>query len=76
MNKERLTVVLDPEVRKKIKIKAAEKNITVSEIVEQYIKSMLEKEDLKEDIALFKIAGEREKTFNQKKPLSHDEVWS
>ncbi len=46
MNKERLTVVLDPEIRRKIKIKAAEKDVTVSEIVEKYLKNMLEKEDL------------------------------
>ncbi len=75
MNKERLTVVLDPEIRRKIKIKAAEKDVTVSEIVEKYLKNMLEKEDLEEDKALIKFAEGREKTYSKKDFLSHDEVW-
>lgn len=75
MNKERLTVVLDPEIRRKIKIKAAEKDVTVSEIVEKYLINMLEKEDLEEDKALAKFARGREKTYSKKDSLSHDEVW-
>ena len=75
MNKERLTVVLDPEIRRKIKIKAAEKDVTVSEIVEKYLKNMLEKDDLEEDEALIKFAEKREKTYSKKESLSHDEVW-
>jgi plasmid stability protein len=75
MDKERLTVVLDPEIRKKIKIKAAEKDVTVSEIVEKYLRNMLEKEELEEDEALIKFAKGREKTFSKKESLSHDEVW-
>ena len=75
MNKERLTVVLDPEIRRKIKIKAAEKDVTVSEIVEKYLKNMLEKDELEEDKALIKFAEGREKTYSKKESLSHDEVW-
>ena len=75
MNKERLTVVLDPEIRRKIKIKAAEKDVTVSEIVEEYLKNMLEKEDLEEDRALIKFAEGREKTYSKKESQSHDEIW-
>jgi hypothetical protein len=75
MNKERLTVVLDTEIRKKIKIKAAERDVTVSKIVEEYLKSMLEKEELEEDIALIKLAEERGKTFSKKESLTHDEIW-
>jgi hypothetical protein len=62
MKKERLTVVLNPELRKRLKIKAAERDVTVSEVVEGYLKNMLEKEELEEDIALSKFAEEREKT--------------
>ena len=75
MNKERLTVVLDPEIRRKIKIKAAEKDVTVSEIVEEYLKNMLEKEDLEEDKALIEFAEGREKTYSKKESQSHDEIW-
>jgi len=75
MNKERLTVVLDPEVRKKIKIKAIERNMTVSEVVEEYVREIIEKEELDEDIALTKFAEEREKTFTQKESLTHEEIW-
>ena len=55
MKKERLTVVLDPEVRKKIKIKAIERNITVSEVVEECVRGVIEKEELEEDTALIKF---------------------
>ncbi|MFC2144918.1 DUF6364 family protein [Actinomycetota bacterium] len=75
MNKERLTVVLNPEIRRKIKIKAAEKDVTVSEIVEEYLKNMLEKEDLEEDRALIEFAKGREKIYSKKESLSHDEIW-
>ncbi|MBM3710158.1 MAG: hypothetical protein FJW61_07050 [Actinobacteria bacterium] len=75
MSKERLTVVLDPEIRKKIKIKAIEKNITVSEVVEECVRGVIEKEELEEDIALTKFAEERGKTFTQKESLTHKEIW-
>jgi len=75
MNKERLTVVLDPEIRKKIKIKAIERNITVSEVVEECIRGVIERDDFEEDAALIKFAQVREKTFKQEESLSHDEVW-
>ena len=45
------------------------------EIVEEYLSSMIEKEELEEDIALIKFAEEREKTFMEKESLTHDEVW-
>ena len=35
MKKERLTVVLDPVIRKMVKIKAVERNISVYEVVEE-----------------------------------------
>jgi len=75
MKKERLTVVLNTNIRKRIKIKAAERDISVSEIVEEYLSSMMEKEELEEDIALIKFAEKREKTFVEKESLTHDEVW-
>lgn len=59
----------------KIKIKAVERDISVSEIVEEYIRNMIEKEDLEEDTALTKFAEEREKKFNEKDSLTHEEVW-
>ena len=68
MNKERLTVVLNPEIRRKIKIKAAEKDVTVSEIVEEYLKNMLEKEDLEEDRALIEFAEGGKKHILKKNP--------
>jgi hypothetical protein len=75
MQKERLTVVLKPELRRRIKIKAAERDLTVSEVVQEYLESMLEKEEIEEDIALSKFAEEREKTFTKTESLTHDEVW-
>ena len=75
MKKERLTVVLNPELRKRLKIKAAERDVTVSEVVEGYLKNMLEKEELEEDIALSKFAEEREKTYTGQESLTHDDVW-
>ena len=75
MRKERLTVVLDPEVRKKVKIMAVERNVTVSEVVEEYLRNMIAKEELEEDIALAKFAEDREKSFSEKESLTHDEVW-
>jgi len=75
MKKERLTIVLNPELRKRIKIKAAERDVTVSEIVEGYLRNMLEKEELEEDIALSKFAKERDKTYTEKESLTHEETW-
>jgi hypothetical protein len=75
MNKERLTIVLDPEIRRKIKIKAVEKDSTVSEIVENYIKDLLQKEEIAEDKVLYKLAVEREKTYSEDQSLEHDEIW-
>ena len=75
MKKERLTIVLDPEIRRKIKIKAAEKDSTVSEIVENCIKDLLEKEEMAEDRALNKLAVKRENTYSESQSLEHDEVW-
>jgi predicted transcriptional regulator len=75
MNKERLTIVLDPEIRRRIKIKAAEKDSTVSEIVEKCIKDLLEKEELEEDRALNELAVKREKTYSESQSPGHDEVW-
>ena len=47
----------------------------MSEIVEKYLKNMLEKEDLEEDKALIKFAEGRKKTYSKKESLSHDEIW-
>ena len=75
MKKERLTVVLNPEIRKMVKLRAVEKDTSVSEIVEEYLWKMLEKEELEEDIILTKFAEEREKTFSKDESIAHDEVW-
>lgn len=75
MKKERLTVVLKPELRKRIKIKAAERDVTVSEVVEEYLENMLEKEEVEEDMALSKFAEDREKSYTGQESLTHDEVW-
>ncbi len=75
MKKERLTVVLKPELRKRIKIKAAERDVTVSEVVEEYLENMLEKEEVEEDMALSKFAEDRVKSYTGQESLTHDEVW-
>ncbi|MBU4352482.1 MAG: toxin-antitoxin system, antitoxin component [Nanoarchaeota archaeon] len=75
MKKKRLTVVLDPEIRRKVKITAVERDVSVSEVVEEYLGKMIEREELEEDIALTKFAEEREKSFSEDKSLTHDEVW-
>lgn len=67
--------MLDPEIRRRIKIKAAEKDSTVSEIVEKCIKDLLEKEELEEDRALNELAIKREKTYSESQSLEHNEVW-
>ena len=73
--KGKIAVVLDPEVRKKVKIKAVERDVPVSEVVEECLRKMIEREELEEDIALTKFAEEREKSFSEKESLTHDEVW-
>ena len=75
MQKEKLTVVLKPELRRRIKIKAAERDLLVTEIVQEYLESMLEKEEIEEDIALSKFTEGREKTFAETESLTHDDAW-
>lgn len=71
--KPRVNVVLDRNTYKIIKDLSGSEDISMSSTMRDLIKEALE---LREDVALAKIAEKREKTFNKAKALSHKEVWS
>jgi len=71
-NKPRVNVVLDKNEYEILKQVSKEENSSISSFARDLIKEALE---LREDIALTKFAGEREKTLGKLKMLSHKEVW-
>lgn len=68
----RINVVLEKPLYETIERFAKKEGISLSLKVRDLIKEALETE---EDIALVQFGEEREKTFNKKKALKHDEVW-
>jgi metal-responsive CopG/Arc/MetJ family transcriptional regulator len=68
----RINVVLDKTLYRSVQRIARKDGVSLSLKVRDLVKEALEME---EDIALATIAEEREKTFDRKKSLTHNEVW-
>ncbi len=68
----RINVVLEKGLYYTINEMAANEGISMSLIMRDLVKEALE---IREDIALTKIADRREQTFDSKKALSHEDVW-
>lgn len=68
----RINVVLEKPLYRNIEHLAKREGISLSLKVRDLIKEALE---IEEDIALVRFAERREKTFDKKKSLRHEEVW-
>jgi hypothetical protein len=68
----RVNVVLEKPLYSDIERLAKRDGVSLSLKVRDLVKEALE---IEEDIALAHVAEAREKTFNRKKALKHDEVW-
>ncbi len=73
MNNQRTLVSLEPQVRDLIKKMAKERGVSISSLCRDLICEGLE---ITEDRYFDMIASEREKDFNWKNGLSHEEVWN
>jgi predicted DNA-binding protein len=69
----RINIVVERPLYTAIHDMAEDSGISMAMVVRDLIKEALE---LKEDAALSAFADERMESFNRKKALSHDEVWS
>lgn len=69
----RINVVLDESLYSMIQKIAKKEGVSMSLTARGLIKEALESH---EDMALSQWAEEREKTFNRKKSLTHQQVWS
>lgn len=69
----RLNVVLEPSLYSAIRHLAKKEGISLSLKARDLIREALE---YCENAYWVKVAGEREATFNKKKALAHEEVWS
>ncbi|HKL00047.1 MAG TPA: hypothetical protein VJ943_07320 [Desulfotignum sp.] len=68
----RINVVLEKGLYYTINEMAANEGISMSLIMRDLVKEALE---IREDVALAKIADRREQTFDPEKALSHEDVW-
>ena len=68
----RINVVLEKPLYKNVERLAERDGVSLSLKVRDLVKEALE---IEEDISLAQLAEAREKTFNRKKSLKHDEVW-
>lgn len=68
----RVNVVLEAPLYNNIERLAVRDGVSLSLKVRDLVKEALE---IEEDIALSHVAEVREKSFNRKKALKHDEVW-
>ena len=68
----RINVVLEKPLYKNVERLAKRDGVSLSLKVRDLVKEALE---IEEDINLSKLAETREKTFNKKKSLKHNEVW-
>ncbi len=68
----RINVVLEESLYNSIERLARRDGVSLSMKVRDLVKEALE---IEEDIALSKLAEEREKTFRKNRALKHDEVW-
>lgn len=68
----RINVVLEKPLYSAVEHLAKKDKVSLSLKVRDLVKEALE---IEEDIALATFAEKREKTFNTKKALKHEEVW-
>lgn len=68
----RVNVVFEKSLYDIIKEISEREKVSMSTVVREFTKEALE---IKEDLALFRFAEEREKTLNKSELLSHDKVW-
>ncbi len=71
--KPRINIVLDNFLYQNVRLLAERDNISLSAKVRDLLKEALE---IQEDIALSGFAEEREKSWDDSKALTHDDVWS
>lgn len=69
----RINIVVERPLYAAIHDMAEDSGISMAMVVRDLIREALE---LKEDTALAVFADDRMKSFDRKKALSHDEVWS
>ena len=69
----RINIVLDNFLYQNVRLLAKKDNVSLSAKVRDLLKEALE---IQEDIDLSGFAEEREKSWNDSKALSHDDVWS
>jgi predicted transcriptional regulator len=70
--KPRITIVVDPPVYEQIEQLAERRGVSLSMVARDLIREALVME---EDVALARLAGEREATLREDTALSHAEVW-
>lgn len=68
----RINVVLDDSLYKNVQLLAEKENVSLSAKVRDLLREALE---IQEDIVLSAFAEERENSLNNKKILTHDDVW-
>jgi hypothetical protein len=68
----RVNVVLEKPLYNALHDLAEDEGVSMSMLMRDLVKEALE---LREDRALADLAAEREKNFDRRKALSHDEVW-
>jgi hypothetical protein len=71
--KPRINIVLDNFLYQNVRLLAERDNISLSAKVRDLLKEALE---IQEDIALSAFVEEREKSWDNSKALTHDDVWS
>ena len=69
----RINIVIDNFLYQNVRLLAKKDNVSLSAKVRDLLKEALE---IQEDIALSGFAEEREKSWNDSKALTHDDLWS
>ena len=68
----RVNVVLEKPLYAAVDEIAREEGVSKSMVVRDLVREAIE---LREDLALVKFAEKREKTFNAKKAVTHEDTW-
>ena len=71
--KPRINIVLDDFLYQNVRFLAEKDNISLSAKVRDLLKEALE---IQEDIVLSRFAEERQKSWDDSKALTHEDVWS
>ena len=69
----RINVVLEGSLYKKVQFLAQTDGVSLSTKVRELIKEAM---DLQEDLYLASFAEERERTWDKRNTMTHDEIWS